>query len=413
MSSVPEAAGSSDDRDGEEILVKWRASALEQEALLKQLIEENAELKRKSKAIEEENYEKKLAFTALRREAEIAQERATKSEAKVATLERDRTWVPILIDGDGYIFTKELLSNGETGGREAASMLNNGVLNYIRSQVDFPPTPVIYAMIFLSKELLENILVKSETCTVDDFKWFIKGFSQAHPLFSFITVGASKEAADSKIREHLNKFIRLHEVYRVFVGVDHDNGYNAALSAELTAGHKERLVLLRAHRTVAREILSLGLETLWVDGLFMPEKIPSNHFSPRLRTENLDSPSNSIEPLPKVFTTPPTQNASPQIGSATLPKRSPAPCNFHYLTGNVVRMDITISSQRRSWKNWHMELRANRANSQTKASHVELRNAFSGINAPEDLRARITANKNANLLVQGCMTRDPLFVIRR
>ncbi|KAG8758811.1 hypothetical protein FRC14_007310 [Serendipita sp. 396] len=362
MSSVLDAGRSSGDRDGEELLNQWRASTLEQEALLKRLLEENIKLKKQVTELEMDNYTTRLAVGTLRQELETARREVDTCKGEMGNLQRNRTWIPVLIDGDGYIFNKELLSKGEIGGREAASMLNSGVLQYIKSQGYQLSHPVIYTMIFLSKELLENILVKSDTCSQDEFKWFIKGFSQAHPLFSFITVGASKEAADSKIREHLNKFIRLNEVHQVIVGgtkyfqpqllgthhkpVDHDNGYSAALSAELTAGHKEKLVLLRAHKVVAREIASLGLENFWIDGLFMTEKISSNPFSPRMQIPNLDSPLNPPEPLPRLLSTPPTQNSSPRLMKDTnLPKRVPAPCNFLYLTGKCNNGNSGASSE--------------------------------------------------------------------
>jgi hypothetical protein len=76
-------------------------------------------------------------------------------------------------------------------------------------------------MIFVSRERLESVLARSvslqtmiarslyltcsvslfqDTCTSEQFKLFIKGFSRAHPLFSLVEVGANKEAADYKLR---------------------------------------------------------------------------------------------------------------------------------------------------------------------------------------------------------------------
>lgn len=55
--------------------------------------------------------------------------------------------------------------------------------------------------------------------------------------------------------------------------VDHDNGYSAALSAALTSGYRDRLVLLQAHQEIAREIRALNLTTFYIDGLFLERSL--------------------------------------------------------------------------------------------------------------------------------------------
>jgi hypothetical protein len=120
---------------------------------------------------------------------------------------------------------------------------------------------------------------------------FLKGFTQAHPLFNVIDVGAGKEHADHKIREHLDLYIRNPQVLKIFFGGKstfaviysqvfnketgaHDNGYMGNLAAAQTNGQTNKLVILRSYSHVAREIHSLKLPSLEIPGLFLPTKLP-------------------------------------------------------------------------------------------------------------------------------------------
>jgi hypothetical protein len=64
------------------------------------------------------------------------------------------------------------------------------------------------------------------------------------------------------------------------VSVDHDNGYGAALSAAVTAGHEKLLVLLKVHQSIAYEVDALQLPSTEIPGLFMDEKLVVKALSP-------------------------------------------------------------------------------------------------------------------------------------
>lgn len=64
-----------------------------------------------------------------------------------------------LIDGDGAIFSREYLMQGEAGGRKAAERLSSGIMDYIRTSTYHIPTGIkIWTIIFLSKAGLEQTL---------------------------------------------------------------------------------------------------------------------------------------------------------------------------------------------------------------------------------------------------------------
>ena len=64
-----------------------------------------------------------------------------------------------LIDGDGAIFSREYLMQGEAGGRKAAERLSSGIMDYIRTSTHHIPTGIkIWTIVFLSKAGLEQTL---------------------------------------------------------------------------------------------------------------------------------------------------------------------------------------------------------------------------------------------------------------
>lgn len=62
----------------------------------------------------------------------------------------------------------------------------------------------------------------------------------------------------------------------------HDNGYVSALNSFITSGQKEKLILLPGYAEMAAGIDKLGIPSLPIPDLFLPEKI--NLFSDRSRT---------------------------------------------------------------------------------------------------------------------------------
>lgn len=68
----------------------------------------------------------------------------------------------------------------------------------------------------------------------------------------------------------------------------HDNGYVSALNSFITSGHKEKLILLPGYAEMAAGIDKLGLPSLQIPDLFLPEKI--NLFSDRARVPSPPTP---------------------------------------------------------------------------------------------------------------------------
>ncbi|KAJ3478992.1 hypothetical protein NLI96_g9368 [Meripilus lineatus] len=198
-------------------------------------------------------------------------------EAQIRTLKGLERRVVCLIDGDGTIFSQELLALGEQGGHAAARELTRLILEYLKGNfTQSPSSPELSVYIFLHKRGLMDALgmagYHNEKAKFDDF---IAGFNQAGQRFMMVDVGAGKENADSKLRAFLQDSIRSPQTWKVFFGGSHDNGYAPDLQSLITDGFREKLILLPGYTQIASRIADLGFPVLAIHGIFMPDKLPS------------------------------------------------------------------------------------------------------------------------------------------
>ena len=106
-----------------------------------------------------------------------------------------------LVDGDGNIFSPELISAGHTGGAQAALLLNRGIMEHLKTLAELPTkNPQIWLTIYCNLNGLRDAFINHQHCTVEQYDAFIEGFNKAAPLFSIVDVGSSKEAADTKLK---------------------------------------------------------------------------------------------------------------------------------------------------------------------------------------------------------------------
>lgn len=112
-----------------------------------------------------------------------------------------------LIDGDGNIFSPDLILQGKQGGHHAAHLLTKGIMDYLlEKDMNSDATSSImgraqlWVAVYLNKSGLQDTLTARQICTPEQFETFIIGFNQASPLFSIFDVGYGKEAADTKIK---------------------------------------------------------------------------------------------------------------------------------------------------------------------------------------------------------------------
>lgn len=116
-------------------------------------------------------------------------------------LQEDNPLVLCLVDGDGNIFSPDLVSAGHTGGAQAAALLNRGIMEHLKT-LKGPPSksPQIWLTIYCNLKGLRDTFTAHHHCSIEQYNAFVEGFNKAAPLFSIVDVGPSKEAADTKLK---------------------------------------------------------------------------------------------------------------------------------------------------------------------------------------------------------------------
>ncbi|KAK7061599.1 hypothetical protein R3P38DRAFT_2495455 [Favolaschia claudopus] len=229
----------------------------------------------------------KLALSALqidcfKAQAECARLRETQDEAFEENQRlRDSMKahrVMTLIDGDGAIFSKDLIRQGQQGGDRAARQLSDSIGGFLSSNYG-PQSYQLWVYLFYNKRGLTETFNRAGLAHLNDwFEDFVVGFNQANERFTMMDVGIMKEAADVKIRGwsslvHLQDDIQLPQTFKVIFGGCHDGGYVGSLRSQITAGFRDKLILLKGYTQMANAISGLDLPVIDSGDLFMPQKL--------------------------------------------------------------------------------------------------------------------------------------------
>lgn len=324
-------------------LKKWERLVEEQSSLFRLTLTDNETLRLRVDELERELSVWKLAFKAAEDEKCNLQKHMLKLEKNIGSLRDDNPLLLCVIDGDGNIFSQDLLASGHTGGRQAAMLLTKGFTDYM-VDVDAGSSGrgQVWLTVYCNKTGLMDALVNNGICSTAEFEGFVLGFNSASPLFSIVDVGGGKEAADAKIKECLRVFTRFPQTSRVFFGGGHDNGYTSTLSTLENEGLLQKIVLLRGYKILATELQHFNLPHLDIGGVFMTKKLPSSY------THRRSTPPTGIAPQEHEKQRTNSKNflvgtQSPLISSGTqfcryldpslpLNKQTPRPCTFFYLS---------------------------------------------------------------------------------
>ncbi|TFK55823.1 hypothetical protein OE88DRAFT_1731464 [Heliocybe sulcata] len=199
---------------------------------------------------------------------------------QIMTLRGMENRVVTLIDGDGTIFSSSLLAQGREGGRSAARQLTESIRQYLSDLNNFHEVQLWVYIFFNKSGLLGAFQRLGFRDEGQHFEEFMIGFNQAGERFLMVDVGNAKEAADAKLRVYLEDNIRMPQTWKVLFGGCHDNGYVTSLTSAMTAGFREKLILLPGYSDMAAGIEELRLPTLKVPGLFMTDKMRGRSHSP-------------------------------------------------------------------------------------------------------------------------------------
>ena len=105
-----------------------------------------------------------------------------------------------LIDGDGAIFSSELVSRGVQGGHHAARILSDSITQHLTANYGARPYQ-LWVYLFYNKRGLTDTFGRVGLGSLNSaFEDFVVGFNQATERFTMVDVGSTKEAADVKIK---------------------------------------------------------------------------------------------------------------------------------------------------------------------------------------------------------------------
>jgi hypothetical protein len=108
-----------------------------------------------------------------------------------------------LIDGDGAIFSNDLIEEGQYGGHRAAKTLSLDIGQYLSSKYAMDQFQLWVYVFFNKRGLLETFSKAGLGTLKARFDDFMVGFNQAAERFLMVDVGSGKEAADAKIKGNL------------------------------------------------------------------------------------------------------------------------------------------------------------------------------------------------------------------
>ena len=146
------------------------------------------------------------------------------------------------------LFTKDLLSQGEKGGKDAATALSNSLYNFASENLGHLESPKLVARIYANFTFLSEALVRHKIIDrTSTFHEFVQGFNSTKLLFDFVDTGPKKTATGDKMIEMLKVQLYDCHCHQVLFGASHNTEYARIL--EQLRGDREvgdHLVLLEA-----------------------------------------------------------------------------------------------------------------------------------------------------------------------
>ncbi|QDS75291.1 hypothetical protein FKW77_001220 [Venturia effusa] len=191
--------------------------------------------------------------------------REARERYKKLSKDQDKNpFVLVLVDGDGYNFTDQLI---RSGGVDAAQQLHQQIEEYLpRLGTDIARCRIMVRM-YANLQGLSKASARANLCGGEAraLAPFTTGFTRARELFDFVDAGDKKEAADFKIRELFRLFIDNSQCKHIFFAGCHDNGYLSLLTPYINK--MDRITLIKAAQ-LSPEFRSLGLRIVEFPSVF-------------------------------------------------------------------------------------------------------------------------------------------------
>lgn len=194
--------------------------------------------------------------------------------------EKDKhSFSSVVIDGDCMPFTDELVTQGFEGGKKAAGMLRQTILEQLPElDPDMPHYSQVMIRVYANLKGLAKVYHDTQILkNVETLNDFVRGFNRGSYLCDFVDAGNGKECADEKVKENFE--LGLNDVHcrRVLLGGSGDNGYARLLERHLADSPKRSKILLIEGPPFERELADLqgSFQVLSLSSVFRAQKLPS------------------------------------------------------------------------------------------------------------------------------------------
>ncbi|KAK8245310.1 hypothetical protein HDK77DRAFT_248966 [Phyllosticta capitalensis] len=174
----------------------------------------------------------------------------------------------VLIDGDGYLFTEELIAAGPDGGAHAAHSLRAELARVV-AKIGHLDHVELLVRIYCNVDGLYGKLGDSAAQITP----FISAFNGAEPFFEFVDVyDGTPESATRKVEETFFLFAESTQCRHILFAGCHDARYLPLL--EPHTGRSDRVTLLTAGKCApeyqALELASIELDPIFRGGISLP-----------------------------------------------------------------------------------------------------------------------------------------------
>lgn len=286
-----------------------------------------------------------------RLKSDYEEERDAREKYKqIARAQNRNPFVLVLIDGDGYVFNGNLVSNGIEGGRSAAQLLNESIKSSLQKKgLDYCQIIVrVWANLAgLSKTLHKAGFTGPEKRSLSPF---VASFNRSYGLFDFADAGEWKENADFKLRAMLNLYAESSQCRHIYFAACHDVGYISDLTTHI--GNKERFTLINSPGIKFHaEYTKLGMGVEELTGVFHPTPLDatSNYQPPRSSSVSTRTATEKWWTVPSSATASHTSNSEASERKICYFYRS-GKCKYGDHCSNLHIDDDTMDYKRLSWR---------------------------------------------------------------
>ncbi|GAA5971932.1 hypothetical protein JCM11641_001575 [Rhodosporidiobolus odoratus] len=200
--------------------------------------------------------------------------------------------VTVLLDGNVDTFAPTYLAQGARGGRAAAYELRNKLIRWVNQR---EPEKSLQVLLMVKVFVNLNALFArfQSTSEAAHLPAFVQGFNSCSLPFSMADVGETAGAAEEAIKGHL-AYLRPTSTYLLLSGGSPASSSGSLASDLMRLDHPSmhgKIMLVRHQPEGADRLLELGLEEVWVEGVFDGGKAVDNGLVPPLPADPFTTPS--------------------------------------------------------------------------------------------------------------------------